>query len=189
MTNHVELIQYLIDKFNYQSYLEIGVETGVCLLNINIPVKVGIDPAWGTPAIHLTSDEFFEDNRQIFDIIFIDGWHHAKQFYKDVMNAINCLNDGGIIVCHDCNPSTGAMQIVPRKQLEWTGDVWKGWVQLRQRYQLKMFVLDMDYGCGIICLGWQDPLFVAEPTYSGLVENREKWLNLKPVDYIYNFEC
>ena len=48
-----------------------------------------------------TSDEFFKNNEQKFDIIYVDGWHEAPQVYKDINNSWDCLNVNGIIICDD----------------------------------------------------------------------------------------
>ena len=48
-----------------------------------------------------TSDEFFKNNDQKFDVIYVDGWHEANQVYKDIDNSWNCLNVNGIIICDD----------------------------------------------------------------------------------------
>lgn len=48
-----------------------------------------------------TSDKFFENNNEKFDVIYIDGSHEAPQVYKDLNNSWNCLNNNGIIICDD----------------------------------------------------------------------------------------
>ena len=48
-----------------------------------------------------TSDEFFMQNKEKFDLIYIDGWHEAPQVYKDINNSWNSLNINGIIICDD----------------------------------------------------------------------------------------
>ena len=48
-----------------------------------------------------TSDKFFKNNSQKFDVIYIDGWHEANQVYKDINNSWDCLNVNGIIICDD----------------------------------------------------------------------------------------
>ena len=63
----------------------------------------------------MTSDEFFEQNKEKFDIVFIDGLHHSEQVYKDILNSLNILNEDGTIICHDMNPTEEFRQIVPRK--------------------------------------------------------------------------
>ena len=44
-----------------------------------------------------TSDDFFESNDKTFDAIFIDGMHQSDYVLRDFNNAMDCLNDGGII--------------------------------------------------------------------------------------------
>ena len=47
------------------------------------------------------SDSFFKQNKQKFDVIYIDGWHEAPQVYRDINNSWDCLNINGIIICDD----------------------------------------------------------------------------------------
>ena len=48
-----------------------------------------------------TSDEFFLKNKQIFDIIYVDGSHEFSNVYKDAFNSFNFLNINGIIIFDD----------------------------------------------------------------------------------------
>ena len=48
-----------------------------------------------------TSDKYFDNNDEKFDLIYIDGWHEAPQVYKDICNSWNFLNINGIIICDD----------------------------------------------------------------------------------------
>ena len=48
-----------------------------------------------------TSDNFFIKNKEKFDVIYIDGSHKSTQVYKDINNAWNFLNIGGILICDD----------------------------------------------------------------------------------------
>ena len=48
-----------------------------------------------------TSDNFFLNNKENFDIIYIDGSHEEVQVYKDIKNSWNVLNVDGIIICDD----------------------------------------------------------------------------------------
>ena len=52
----------------------------------------------------MTSDAFFLQNKQLFDLIFIDGLHHSHQVLRDINNALRWLSPSGTIVLHDCNP-------------------------------------------------------------------------------------
>src|ERR1035437_3216433 len=158
-----EIIQLLIDKFNYKKYCEIGCDRNENFININIPIKVGVDPRRGG-TLRMTSDEFFKDNNEFYDIFFIDGLHHADQVYRDITNSLLFLKPNGIIVIHDCNPISYIAQVSPKPRRWklrplglWNGDVWKGWLRLRsEREDLEILVVDTDYGCGIVRKGHQE---------------------------------
>ena len=92
-----EIIQDIIDFKKYNSYLEIGCDRNQSFSNIKIEKKVGVDPVEG--GTHkMTSDEFFNINKDMFDIIFIDGLHEYYQVIKDIENSLNFLNDNGVIL-------------------------------------------------------------------------------------------
>ena len=123
----------------------------------------------------------FNQNKETFDVIFIDGLHTADQVEIDISNALKFLNDQGYIVCHDMNPTSEAMQATPRRKATWTGDCWKAWVRIRSsNSKLNMFVVDTDFGCGIIKKGKQELLTAEDLTYTNLNNNRKEWLNLIP---------
>ena len=186
MILRMDIINMLIEKCGYKTYLEIGYAAGDCFNNIICEQKTSVDPDKNTQATHhLTSDEFFKQNKEKFQIIFIDGLHHSGQVYKDILNALKVLNKGGTIVCHDMNPQGFQEQYVPRQVQCWNGDVWKSWVKLRtERKDLEMFVLQMDEGTAIIRKGKQKKLILkCDLTYDNFVINRFEWLNLQPVEY------
>ncbi len=143
------------------SYLEIGVSEGRCGARISAVKKWGVDPVPRGRAVHYfdkfftgTSDAFFGQlsAHQKFDVVFIDGLHHAEQVYRDVLNALRHLSERGVIVLHDCNPLTHLSQHVPRRQDHWNGDCWKAIAMLRVRHpELNAFVIRADEGLGIVC--------------------------------------
>jgi len=191
-----QLLQALTDHYGYRDYLEIGTGTATTLLKLKINRKWGVDPhprVWhpGMSVFAMTSDAFFEENdrhfKQDFDLIFVDGLHHAGQTLADIWNALEWLRPNGTIVCHDMNPPSEGHQVVPRQQEEWTGDCWKAWIELRRtRSDLHMQVVDMDFGCGVIRRGQQDTIEAIEyPMFDDLVEHRQEWLNLvSPQDFL-----
>ena len=153
-----DIINYLISVNGYKSFLEIGTQEHINISNIAIEKKVSVDP---DPEVNanfiLPSDNFFKQNTDKFDIIFVDGLHHADFAYRDIINSLKILNTGGCIVVHDVKPYSYESQLIPlEKTLEhgsgiWNGDVWKSWVKLRtERKDLSMKVVDTDHGCGII---------------------------------------
>lgn len=147
----VDIINSLIQKFNFKSYLEIGIQNALCFNQIKCKNKIGVDPDPTSKAtIHLTSDEFFAKNSKTFDIIMIDGLHEAHQVYKDIENSLKVLNKGGIIVCHDMNPLSELAQRVPRETKVWNGDCWKALVVAHNRFAINRFTVDTDHGCAVI---------------------------------------
>lgn len=186
-----DIINHLIQKIDAKTYLEIGVREPEGNFNkIICENKVAVDPVpLGSGIIALTSDAFFKQNKDTFDIIFIDGLHVAEQVERDIINSLAVLNPGGYIICHDMNPTEELMQRVPIETMgAWTGNCWKAWVKLRaERKDLTMFVLDTDFGVGVIAEGKQDLVSLdgLELTYSNLDINRSKWLNLVTPNKLY----
>lgn len=180
--NRIEILQALINKNGYTNFLEIGVQNGHCFNAIECENKVGVDPDTGLAAtIHKTSDDFFEENKQKFDICFVDGLHHADQVFKDVINCLSVLKEGGTIVMHDCLPTDEFMQLIPHTTQDcWVGDTWKAFVKLRmERTDLSLHVVDTDWGCSIVTKGTNE-LLVPNVTvdYQGFVANRNHWMNV-----------
>jgi SAM-dependent methyltransferase len=186
-----EIINLLIQNIDAKKYLEIGISDGTNFSNIKCDHKIGVDPSTETSAnFHLTSDEFFEKNEETFDVIFVDGLHHADQVYRDVMNSLQVLNEGGYIICHDLNPVEEQHQIIPYQGGAWNGDCWKAFVMLRmERDDLEMYTVDSDCGCGIITRGSQELLNLSYPmTYHYLDQNRKELLNLiSPEEFLSKF--
>ena len=175
-----ETINRLIQENGYQSYLEIGLGDGRNFRNVKCEFKIGVDPAFETksPIYSVTSDDFFkdcEDHFDKFDLIFIDGLHHAEQVQKDIVNAWNCLNKGGAILIHDIKPHDEAMTIVPRAQKIWTGDVFRAWHGFKETYpKINTEYIDETYGLGLI---WKSRHkvelgFVSDITAKEYIENQ-----------------
>jgi hypothetical protein len=155
--NRVTIINDLIKKHQYASYLEIGTQHKiVCFNQIQCEKKVSVDP--GTLDqydFNMTSDEFFMINQSKFDIIFIDGLHTAEQSYKDIINSLNILNSNGTIIIHDTNPPTEFHALEKNYQKDknivagdnWNGTVWKSIFKLRKtRDDLTIQTYDCDWG-------------------------------------------
>ena len=96
------------------------------------------------------SDDFFITNDEKFDCIFIDGLHHYDQVKKDIENSIKFLNENGIILIHDCLPNNINAQAVPRTEVDWNGDVWKAFVEIRTKPYLDSYTCYADHGIGVI---------------------------------------
>ena len=147
--NRLDFIQRIINKKNFNSYLEIGCDDDTLFSKVKVKEKIGVDPVSGGN-FKGTSDEFFLQNSLYFDCIFIDGLHEYNQVHKDIFNAINFLKDDGAIILHDCLPSSIHQQAVPRYKSGWTGDVWKAIVNIRTRPEYDTITCNIDCGLSII---------------------------------------
>ena len=151
--NRVAFIQKAINQFdsNICSYLEIGVNTNTVFYALPLPMqnKIGVDPFLGGTH-RMTSDEYFENNKRKFDVIFIDGLHTYEQCQKDLINSLNVLNSDGIILLHDLLPRTNLEAEVPQKQRTWSGDIWKVAVELNSSLNIDFKIINIDRGIGVV---------------------------------------
>ncbi len=155
-----------------------------------------------------SSDGFFSSISSIdrFDVVFIDGLHTYRQSLRDTINSLGNLNENGIIVLHDCNPpnqvaaypaeslDAAAALKLPGWNGEWCGEVWKTICYLRsQMRDLRVFVLDCDFGLGMVMKGAPDNLLnlseevLNKMTYEDLLRERRDLLNLKDESYLFEF--
>lgn len=159
----------------------------------------------------MTSDKFFKNENNLLrerpiDVAFIDGLHTYKQSLRDVLNILRFLKDDGVIIMHDCSPPDEASAYpashvdeardlkLPGWTGSWCGDVWKAIVYLRSQHnELNVFVLDCDFGLGIVRKGKAEnslsfsPEAIAGLSYTDLEKNRRELINLKPVKYLEDF--
>ncbi len=122
-------IQNYLDILYAKTYLEIGVEKGNTFLYLDVPFKIGVDPAfqfdttlYANENVHLyaePSDEFFDkfperakelqdvyhDKPFKFDVIFIDGLHTFEQTLRDFENSLAYGHEKTIWVIDDTVPS------------------------------------------------------------------------------------
>lgn len=134
-----------------QDYLEIGCANNALFHSVFADNKIGVDPQSGGTH-RMTSDEFFENNKQKFDVIFIDGLHEFQQVHNDLLNSIKCLKKGGIIAFHDMIPRNWLEEHMPRINSVWTGDVWKVAFELLQATGVDFKIVKADHGVGVLRL-------------------------------------
>jgi len=177
-----EIVNYLIKKNNYKSYLEIGCNKNDLFLKVIIKNKVGVDPNEGG-TIKLTSDNFFKVNKDTFDIIFIDGLHVYEQVKRDILNSVKILNKNGVILIHDCLPNKIWEQNIPRMNGAWSGDVWKSIIDLRRNKNLDIYTLIADRGIGVVLNRKNKNLLVLDTNvkklkFSDYYLNHNRFMNL-----------
>ena len=146
-----DIIQYLINVNSYKSYLELGTATGSCFEQINIKKKVCVDIERKYKGLnyHMSCDEFFMQNKETYDIIFIDANHEDEYVWRDIQNALQVLNWNGIIVCHDCNPQKEQHTFINPNV--YNGTVYKSIARLRlTNPYVYINTVDTDYGVGLV---------------------------------------
>ena len=186
-----KIVQSTINRKKYKSYLEIGCFDNDLFNHVNCPKKVGVDPYSGG-TIRKTGDQFFLENKENFDCIYIDGLHLYHQVKNDIYNSLNFLNKNGVILLHDCLPNTVYDQAVPRCKYNWNGDVWKAIVKVRTKKDLDVYTCYSDQGIGIIFKRDNKNLLKIDQNdfsklkFSDYFENYKKYMNLISYKEILN---
>jgi SAM-dependent methyltransferase len=174
-----DVINFLIKNYNYKKYLEIGVQYAVAWNNVICDYKIGVEPIHdhADPRINkLYSNEFFNINKETFDIIFIDGDHNYAQVINDIRNAKMVLNPGGSIVLHDCRPLTEEFATNPLLN----GTVWRAVCEIVSEPGWNICTLNDDHGVGVLREGKMQPLPInPHMSYQEFEKNRVEILNLK----------
>lgn len=138
-------------------YLEVGTFQGRSLQLAQCSY-VAVDPGFRITrpvippkgnAMHLlqqTSDDFFasgflERNEIRIDLAFLDGMHLFEYLLRDFINTERAMAPGGVVLLHDCCPTTEKMAARDMQPGAWTGDVWKTLlILLRRRPDLEISV-------------------------------------------------
>lgn len=175
--------------------------------------------ASATHYFETSSDAFFADQsvflkQRGIDVAFIDGLHTYRQVKRDVENTLRYLRNDGVIFVHDCNPTRASIACPAGSYADfrarhrwweiswgittsgtlaalWSGDVWKAIVEFRStREDLRIAVLDCDFGVGVIRRGAPNPLLpysaahIEALEYADLAADRNRMLNLRPPSYL-----
>ena len=189
-----DIINKIIIKRNYTSYLEIGCFKDETFNQINIKKKIGVDPVSGGN-LRMTSDQFFIENKEKFDLIFIDGLHVYEQVIKDIFNSIKVLKENGIILVHDCLPRKLWYQTPTRMSDTWNGDVWKAIVECRTLENIDTYTCLADEGIGVIKVQKNNNLLNINLSnfknlkYKEYYTNRESLMNIISVEKLINQIC
>lgn len=182
-----DIINQLIKKNNYKSFLEIGTQESITGNEIQIHEKYGVDPKpikdvyQYTKFYQMLSDDFFKDNKETFDIIFIDGDHSYKQSKMDFINAWKVLNKGGVIVLHDSLPHNKEYS-----SMLWNGEVFKT-IKDITNWKLNYYIVDTDHGCTVVKKSNHkliEPRTKEIYTYEMYVEDKKKWNIITPEDFM-----
>lgn len=146
--NYQELLYRIHRHLTPRTYLEIGVGKGKSLAQalpdtIAVcvdPVPRDLDPVSCSPKLFsITSDQFFEQHdlsQELgglpLDMAFIDGMHLFEFALRDFINVERSSHAETLILVHDCYPVDAETAARERTTMEWSGDVWKLIVCLKE---------------------------------------------------------
>lgn len=197
-----DVINFLVSRFARPvRYLEIGVRDPADNFNaVAAAWKCSVDPglefAPNPVDFRMTSDAFFDAWRrgdilspdQRFDIVFIDGLHHAEQVERDIENVLQVLASDGFVVLHDCNPPSewhareGFADVFTPAGRAWNGTTWKAFLRRRSDPSVFSCCVDTDFGVGVISPSRRigAPIAPVNPyfEYRVLAAHRTEHLNL-----------
>lgn len=189
-----KLINSLIRWRNYKTYLEIGTQHGTCFSQIDIDSKECVDIEHNFPELtyHMSSDDFFKQNKKTYDIIFVDGLHTKDQCFVDIENSLKVLNKDGIVVVHDCLPHNEEYT-----SLNLSGTSYQSIIKLRYQYKnLLIHVVDTDCGCALVSKAVHEyencfpydylPLEEIE-TYQFYTKNKKDLMNVLSIQEFVDF--
>jgi hypothetical protein len=163
--NTAQRIALLQQEIPFRSYLEIGVSAGATFKNVSVPQKVAVDPHFRFNYRSTANEHFYEIPSDTyfarlvpskkFDLIFIDGLHHAEQVLKDFDNALKHSHDGTLIIVDDVYPcdefsvlrdqdEAVSLRMLKRKDSPapraWHGDVFKAAFDIALNYERISYV-------------------------------------------------
>ncbi len=144
----IDVINHFTLKINNCKYLEIGCRDDKCFNEVIAAKKIGVDPVSGGTH-RMTSDEYFKDSDDLFDVVFIDGLHTYEQSYRDAQNAFSRIECGGVVVFHDMIPRSWRAAYPKQISHSWNGDVWKTGVHLSKMDGVAFLVVEIDHGVGV----------------------------------------
>lgn len=113
--HHSDFIANFITAVQAKSYLELGLYHGETITKVanNNPqclcTGVDMNPLTFLPVFRFyqsTSDDFWKQNQDTYDVIFIDADHSYESVLRDLNKALGCLNAHGLILLHDTNPNS-----------------------------------------------------------------------------------
>lgn len=150
--NRIAVVNQLVSNYSDPNYLEIGCAANTLFDSLPVRRKTGVDPFFGG-SVRKTSDKFFADNTERFDVVFIDGLHTHEQVRRDIINSLLVVNKGGWIALHDMLPRNWVEQHIPFLGMgPWTGDVWKVAFELADTEGIEFKILKIDHGVGVVRL-------------------------------------
>ena len=170
---NADIVNWLAKQLNYNSYLQISTYTtgnyfdeidSTTFLNkscLNYKTNNTDNSEVGKIAVRNDHQFYMEDyqmlkkrylnNEQKYDIVFVDSYHTFEQTMEDLLLACELVSERGLIVVHDCKPEK--KESIGNEFIEgsWLGQSYEAFIKFRyQNPQHSCFVINTDYGCGVI---------------------------------------
>ena len=90
-------------------------------------------------------------HRERYDLVFVDSCHTYENSYEDIVGAFELVRPGGVMVVHDCNPTTASMAVPQIQMGEWCGVSYWAFIDfVLGRSNIRYYTVDCDYGCGVV---------------------------------------
>ncbi len=144
-----KFINHIVNKYNFKNYLELGIGNGDTWNIVKCENKIGVDMDskfrdLNPNIICSSTDDFFQKNSKLFDVIYIDACHDNNQVRIDFINSLKFIDKNGIILFHDINPLNFA-ETGPNS----SGDVYRFWMLLSDFFDLETILGPHDDALGI----------------------------------------
>lgn len=181
MNHKHELINHVIAKNNYKTYLELGIgaakETWNQIQNVT---KTGVDFSVHGPNIHTTTtDAFFKYNTAKYDVIYIDADHEESSVMRDFENSLRFIEENGIIFMHDVGPEN-----FENTALTASGTAYLAWIKIRsEKYYARAFEFPNGDVIGMVFVNKIGiPLKNVEYSWDFYNQNKKDVLNFMILD-------
>jgi len=170
---YISLLVNSIPDIEKKSYLELGLGRGVNFSLIQAGRKVSVDVRKETnPTFWMSTDNFFEQNKEMFDVVYVDADHHFEQVVKDFNNALKICDM--YLFLHDLVPP-----IQELISFDKCGDAYKLLFYLVEVANTTVFTLDTDCGLSFVRMPVEikqvNPLIPFRLEYLEFIE----WVNRK----------
>jgi hypothetical protein len=163
-----DIFNLLGQKEGFDSYLELcttttggefgGIDTRVfqsvqrLLYNCPVDFDDGLPLTYRSPDMEI-ADQVIALGEQgpKPDICLVDSFHYYDTSLRDLNAAYDALDDGGVLVVHDCLPDRAEISTPHFQEGAWCGVSYKAYVDFVLDCETCDYVtLDCDFGCGVI---------------------------------------
>jgi hypothetical protein len=100
---------------------------------------------------HRILEDVLRSKNKKFDLICADPFHEYSYSQSDLSLLSRYLTDGGVVVCHDCFPSSKSMAAPIYQPVGWNGETYVAFIEFAYHNPEWFYgLLKIDTGIGII---------------------------------------